>query len=295
MEQLGLMVEEQPTEAQESVTVVSKSDPTKTYEVNPQTKSCTCPAYKFGQKYCKHLMEVLGEKSVALMKNKLHIPTEPGVVVTKDQKENMQTYDKYTRTRLSKHFILRDFLYSTEAEVLGIPNRPSDSPSMVVRAGKALCGEVLEPILEAFGPFAITFGYQTRKVIEAGLTKVDPLSSNPHQWDRGTFGDQIYARVDIVPFCISDGLVSKAEFGHWVMHNLDIDLLMMWQKSNVFCITIGPRKRRVWLEWTPKGSGTNGSNRIEHMGEYYWNSEWPNLPESDRPKYGPSLTGGKMW
>lgn len=196
-------------------------------------------------------------------------------------------------TRLSKHFILRDFLYSTEASLMGLANHPEDL-DMVIRAGKALCEKVLEPITEQFGRPAITYGYACRDAIEAGYEITNPKSSAPHQWDRGTFDDEVYARVDILPFCVEDGLVSKHGFGRWLMYNLDIDLLQQWTHSNGFCITISPRPRRVWHEWTAYGKGDNGSNRIEIMGADFWTRVYPSLPEQDRPKYGPSCTGGEM-
>lgn len=267
------------------VKVPSKSSPDTVYMVNTQAKTCTCPGFVKGHHFCSHLQKVFGELNL----------TQAVSTISKDQKELMRNFEAYTRTRLSKHFILRDFLYSSEAEILGIPNRPSDSPFMVAKAGKALCEKVLEPLLEAFGPFAITYGYQTRKVIEAWRPNEKPTSSQPHQWDRGTYGDEIYARVDIMIYGVQDGIFTREEVAKWMMYHLDIDLLMMWRKSNVFCITIGPKNRRVWLEWTPQGQGTGGGNKIEHMGEQYWNSVWPGLDHDHRPKFGPSGTGGKMW
>ena len=116
---------------------------------------------------------------------------------------------------------------------------------MVIRAGTALCGEVLEPLLARFGRFAITYGFQCRQGVEVALSPERrisrPHSSSPHQWDRATFGTRVYARVDIWPFCVEDGEVAKMDYGRWVMHNLDVDLLMQWTRSNVFCITIGPQ------------------------------------------------------
>ncbi len=98
--------------------------------------------------------------------------------------------------------------------------------------------------------------------------------------------------VDILPFCVEDGEVSKHEFGHWLMHNLDIDLLMQWRRSNVFCITISPRPRRVWIGW---GSSKLGEPRREmFMGAHYWNRIYPTLPKHDRPKFAPSCTGGSL-
>lgn len=204
-------------------------------------------------------------------------------------------YDKFTRTRLSKNFILRDFLYSSDSDFRGISNMPEDRAA-VVKASKALAEKVLEPILEHFGRFAITFAYQSRQGIEADWSdekrRSHSRSSSPHQFDRLTWGDQVYARIDILPFCVEDGEVTKPEFGRWVMHNLDICLLMQWKRSNVFCITISPKPRRLWLEW---GSPENGDPKREtFMGAEYWQEIYPSLPENERPKFGPSCTGGSI-
>ena len=119
-----------------------------------------------------------------------------------------------------------------------------------------------------------------------------PQSSSPHQWDRGTFGSEAYARVDIWPFAVEDGEVSKRDYGHWAMHNLDIDLLMQWTRSNVFCITIGPKPRRVWVEWGDISRG-EPKQRV-FMGADFWQRVYPTLPPSERPRFGPSHSGGAM-
>ncbi len=212
----------------------------------------------------------------------------------KNYRAKFRQYDDLALTRLSKHFILRDFLFSTESAVLGLSNLPEDN-EMVIRAGKALCDKILEPIIAQFGDLSITFGYQCREAIEYGLSAdrlVNPRSSSPHQYDRGTFGNEVYARVDILPFCVEDGEVGKHEFGHWLMHNLDCDLCMSWHRANIFCITISPKPRRVWIEW---GEPTLGQpKRRDIMGTHYWREIYPNLPEHERPKFAPSCTRGSL-
>jgi hypothetical protein len=111
-------------------------------------------------------------------------------------------------------------------------------------------------------------------------------------WDRKCWGEAIYARCDILPICVEDGEVSKHEFGRWLMHNLDLDLCMMWRRSNVFCLTISPRPRRVWVLW---GNPQIGEPKQEMlMGATSWREVYPYLPEEQRPKFGPSCTGGRM-
>lgn len=206
-----------------------------------------------------------------------------------------EQYEALALVRLSKNFILRDLLFSTECAARGFTNYPED-PDMVIRAGRALCEKVLEPVLKRWGRFAITFGYQSREGIEYGWSQAkrdaNPRSSNPHQFDRRTWGGEIYARVDLLPYCVEDSEVSKHEFGHWLMHNLNIDLLMQWTRSNGSCITISPKPRRVWLEW---GNPLKGEPKQRIIwGTHFWEHVYPGLPADERPKFGPSCTGGRM-
>jgi hypothetical protein len=216
---------------------------------------------------------------------------EVKTVKTTNRRRLAVSYENLARTRLSKNFILRDFLFSTSSAAAGFSNYPED-PVLVINAGKALCETLLEPILQRFGRFAITFGYQSREGIETDDPTLSPTSSCPHQWDRQSWGHDVYARVDILPFCVEDGEVSKHEFAKWLMHNLDVDLLMHWTRSNVFCLTISPLPRRVWIEWGNPASGEPRQTRF--MGADYWQNIYPHLPEAERPKFGPSCTKGSI-
>lgn len=204
-------------------------------------------------------------------------------------------YDRLSRTRLSKNFILRDFLFCAESAAQGLNNFP-ENPATVIDAGRALCERLLEPLLAQFGHFAITYGYQSRESMDLALSRTSrltsPHSSSPHHWDRGTFGEQVYARVDILPFCVEDGEITKHAFGWWLMHNLDVDLCMTWTRSNVFCLTIAPRPRRCWLQWGRPSLGEPKQRAL--MGVDYWQKVFPHLPVDQRPKFAPSSTGGHM-
>ncbi len=205
-------------------------------------------------------------------------------------------YDAFTRTRLSKHFLLRDFLYSSDSEYRGLSNMVDDRDA-VIKAGKALCEHVLEPITEKFGKPLITFGYQAKNGIEADWSpakrKENPRSSSPHCWDRFTHGNLVYCRCDILPACVEDGEVSKHEYGKFLMYHLDIDLLMTFKRSDVFCITYSEyKRRRVWVDW---GSPSRGEPKREDiMGAEFWRKIYPSLPQELRPRFGPSDTRGSL-
>lgn len=281
----------------------------KFYLVDIIHRTCTCPVYIKTKSDCKHLTQVdvwnssgdlsldrvTAAEAAAIMGEVSHDKVRFNMTSSGGQ-AMYDLMEEFSRTRLSKNFIMRDFLHSNYNSVAGICNYP-EKPEIVIAAGKKLCELVMEPIIAKWGRVFITFGYQCRHGVETANpnAKTKRTSSNPHQWDRGTFGIKPYARVDILPACVEDGGVSKREFGHWCMMNLDIDLMMMWGHSNVFCITIGPKPRRVWLEWVQSGKGENGSNKITYWGEKFWTVDFPKMLREKRPVFYPSLTDGKMY
>ena len=97
-----------------------------------------------------------------------------------------EQYEALARVRLSKHYILRDFLFSTECAARGLTNFPED-PDMVIRAAKAMCEKVLEPIEAQWGRCAITFAHQSREGIEWGWSvarrETNRRTSNPNPRD----------------------------------------------------------------------------------------------------------------
>jgi hypothetical protein len=223
--------------------------------------------------------------------NPAPIPASPS---TSERGLAAAKFDSLSRVRLSKNFILRDFLFCAESCAKGLSNFPQN-PTLVIAAGQALCERVLEPVLAHFGRFAITYGYHSQESTDIPLTRTGTTTrpnSSPHHWDRQTFGEQVYARVDILPFCIEDGAVTKHEFGHWLMHKLDVDLLMTWTRSNVQCISISPLPRRCWLEW---GRPAMGEVRQKFfMGTDYWQRVYPTLPTEQCPAFAPSMTAGSL-
>lgn len=71
--------------------------------------------------------------------------------------------EMFGRERLSKHFFMRDFLYSDIASIHGFNNVP-DNPDLAIEVGKKLCGELLEPLEERFGRVAIRSAFRSSEV-----------------------------------------------------------------------------------------------------------------------------------
>ena len=75
----------------------------------------------------------------------------------------LEALDEFGRQRLSKHYFMRDFLYSEVAEVHGIANVP-ENPELAIQAGKALCRNLLEPLRHVFGHITIRSAFRSANV-----------------------------------------------------------------------------------------------------------------------------------
>ncbi|MDT8858074.1 hypothetical protein RNZ50_24190 [Paracoccaceae bacterium Fryx2] len=92
------------------------------------------------------------------------------------------------RTRLSRHFFLRDFLHSEIASFHGIANIPDD-PDLAIAAGTRLATDLLDPLVETFGPITIRSAYRAPAVNAFGNAHGLNCARNEasfagHIWDR---------------------------------------------------------------------------------------------------------------
>ncbi len=98
------------------------------------------------------------------------------------------------RVRLSKHFFMREMLYSEVSNYYGVPNVPED-PALAVKAGRQLCEKLLEPLNEAFGGVVVRSAYRSptlndfchqkyRQGETACYCSDNVYSAARHIWDR---------------------------------------------------------------------------------------------------------------
>lgn len=100
---------------------------------------------------------------------------------------SLDLLEKLGKTRLSKHFYARDFLYSEIGSFHAIPNLPVDR-ALFIAAGTALCTELLDPLVETFGPLAVRSAYRSPTVNQFGNHHDLKCARNPanyagHIWD----------------------------------------------------------------------------------------------------------------
>lgn len=99
------------------------------------------------------------------------------------------TFDPRT-FRLSKHFVLSDFLGNHSIYTKGYANvfEPVDGDTRLENA-RCLCEEGLEPLLEEFGPMSISYGFISPEVSDKVVKYQDPRKPSHHLWSLGAAAD----------------------------------------------------------------------------------------------------------
>jgi hypothetical protein len=72
----------------------------------------------------------------------------------------MRGLETLGRVRLSRHFFMRDFLFSEIGNIHRIQNIP-DHPDLAIARGQALCETLLDPLEETFGRIAVRSGFRS--------------------------------------------------------------------------------------------------------------------------------------
>jgi hypothetical protein len=115
---------------------------------------------------------------------------------------SLDLLEKLGKTRLSRHFFARDFLYSEIGSFHALPNLPEDV-DLFIAAGTAFCVELLDPMVETFGPVAVRSAYRSPSVNKYGNDHGLKCARNAanfagHIWDRLDGAGRMGACVSVV-------------------------------------------------------------------------------------------------
>lgn len=93
--------------------------------------------------------------------------------------------------RLSKHFVLSDFLGCHSVYAKGYPNPfvMDDTAEEKLENATALCVEALEPVLQEFGPLSVGYGYISPDLSRRIVKYQDPEKPSHHRFDLGAAAD----------------------------------------------------------------------------------------------------------
>ncbi|MCB1342839.1 MAG: hypothetical protein KDK24_17575 [Pseudooceanicola sp.] len=171
----------------------------------------------------------------------------------------MWSLETLGRTRLSRYFYLRDFMYSEISAFHGIPNIPED-PDRVIAHGRALCETLLDPLQETFGRIAVRSGYRSPTLNAYGnANRLNcARNDNPlecHIWDRP--GAPIAGASIVIPW-FADRYAMGRDWRHlaWWMHDhLPYSEVWFFPKLCAFNLTWrATPKRRIDSYIAPRGT-----------------------------------------
>lgn len=170
----------------------------------------------------------------------------------------LRELDKLGRVRLSRHFYMRDFLFSEVAVTHGIDNVPDD-PALAIATGTRLCTEVLEPIVEQFGPIAIRSGFRSAKLNAFAAANRLQCASNEknfayHIWDhRDAEGHAGAAACIVVPWVLDNLEQSRLdEFALFLHERLGYHRMTFFRRHATLNIGWHEAPRREIFSYWPK-------------------------------------------
>jgi len=161
------------------------------------------------------------------------------------------------RVRLSRHFYMRDFLFSDIAAIHGLANVPDD-PDLAIAAGTKLCEELLEPLQAAFGRIAIRSAYRSCEVNglgnemqKAGKSNYNCASNEAnyagHIWDRHDADGYMGATACVVIPEFVDAFPEPGNWTHmawWIHDHLSYSELQFFPTNWAFNINWHEKPKR---------------------------------------------------
>lgn len=175
--------------------------------------------------------------------------------------KTMRGLEDLGRVRLSRHFFLRDFLYSEIGNIHQIPNIPDD-PDLAIETGSAFCRALLDPLEETFGRIAVRSGYRSARLNAYGNAHDLNCARNDHPlechiWDRGR-GDARIAGASIVIPWFADRYAQGRDWrdlAWWLHDHLDYSEIWFFPKLCAFNIAWRPVPlRRIDSYIAPRGA-----------------------------------------
>ena len=184
----------------------------------------------------------------------------------------VKALEEFGRTRLSRSFFMRDFLFSEIAAINGMSNLPGD-PDLAIKTGTRLCTDLLEPLNATFGRIAVRSAYRSEEVNGFGSANKLNCASNAanfgaHIWDRRDRDGYTGATACVVVPWFADRYAAGADWralAWWVHDHLPYASLTFFPKLAAFNINWRQRpERRIDSYIAPKGTLTKpGMNNWE--------------------------------
>ncbi|MCV3270428.1 hypothetical protein [Roseobacter sinensis] len=172
----------------------------------------------------------------------------------------MWSLETLGRVRLSRHFYMRDFLYSEIGNMHQVRNVPPD-PDLAIETGRMLCTQLLDPLEETFGRLAIRSGYRSPELNGYGNRNRLNCAANDnpiecHIWDRGRGAAAIAGTSLAIPWFADQYQAGRdwRDLAWWLHDHLPYSEIWFFPKLAAFNLVWRPEPRRTISSYiAPKG------------------------------------------
>lgn len=168
----------------------------------------------------------------------------------------MWSLETLGRVRLSRHFYMREFLYSEIGNFHRIQNIPDD-PELAIAAGRGLCRTLLDPLQETFGRIAVRSGFRSWELNDFGnRNRLNCAASEAdrggHIWDRRDARGAMGAAVSLVIPWFADGYAEGRDWrdlAWWLHDHLDYSEIRFFPRLCAFNLHWSERPKREIRTW----------------------------------------------
>ncbi|MBV2358323.1 hypothetical protein KUH32_00920 [Thalassococcus sp. CAU 1522] len=171
----------------------------------------------------------------------------------------MWSLETLGRVRLSRHFWMREFLYSEIGNIHRVPNIP-DLPDLAVERGRAFCETLLDPLEETFGRVFVRSGYRSAELNAFGNAHGLNCARNDyplecHIWD---LPDVPVAGASVVIPWFADRYAQGRDWrdlAWWIHDHLDYSEIWFFPRLCAFNLVWRPvPQRRIDSYIAPRGT-----------------------------------------
>ncbi|WP_093030546.1 hypothetical protein [Ruegeria marina] len=162
----------------------------------------------------------------------------------------MWSLETLGRVRLSRHFFMRDFLYSEIGNFHEKQNIPDD-PDLAIETGRAFCEALMDPLEETFGRIAVRSGYRSATLNQFGNENRLNCARNDHPlechiWDRGRGEARVAGASIIIPWFADRYAQGRdwRDLAWWLHDHLDYSEIWFFPRLCAFNLVWRPTPLR---------------------------------------------------
>lgn len=174
---------------------------------------------------------------------------------------SMWSLETLGRVRLSRHFYMREFLYSEIANFHGLQNIPDD-PDLAIETGTAFCTQLLDPLEDTFGRVAVRSGYRSAALNTFGNENRLNCARNTypeecHIWDFGQGAQRVAGASIVLPWFADqfDQGRDWRDMAWWIHDHLPYSEMWFFPKLAAFNLSWRPDPwRKISSYIAPRGT-----------------------------------------